>query len=215
MRSNDLQAYHHRSSSPLTITVGQPLMNQFTTARRLHIVGSAGSGKTTLAQHLSAQLNTPCYELDEIAYAGGFGRKIPLDARLAALQPIIAQPAWVTEGVYLWWTATLMEAADLIIWLDMPVYVNGWRIVARHFRLNRAGTNRHPGNVKLMRFLFHVLRKQIRNTPIIPKAPDDDAATTRAATAEFLRAYAGKVVHCRRPADVVRFRADFLQSANE
>ena len=180
---------------------------------RIHIVGSAGSGKTTLARQLSAQLAAPCYDLDEIAYVGGYGAKIPLETRLASLQPILAQPAWVTEGAFLWWTAALMDAADLIVWLDMPVYVNGWRIVTRHVRLSWAGTNRHPGFVKMVRFLVHVLRKQMRNTPIIPKAPDDDAATTRAATGEFLRAFQHKTIHCRRPADVARFRDGFLQAA--
>ena len=183
-------------------------MNQHD-VKRIHIVGSAGSGKTTLAKQLSAYLNAPCYHLDEVAYEGGFGRKIPLDARVAALQPVIARPAWVTEGVFLWWTAPLMDAADLIVWLDMPFYVNGWRIITRHFRLNWEGTNRHPGTMKLFRFLFHVMRKQIRNTPITPTAPDDDAATTRVATGEFLRAYAHKVVHCQQPRDVVRFTKRF------
>ena len=186
-------------------------MHQRADATRIHIIGGAGSGKTTLAKQLSDQLAAHCYHLDEIAYAGGFGAKIGLAARLASLQAIIAEPAWVTEGVYLWWTTTLMDAADVIVWLDMPFYLNGWRIVARHFRLSWAGTNRHPGMGKMLRFLVHVMGKQIRTTPIIPTAPDDDAATTRIATAHFLQNYAAKTIHCTRPAEVARFKADFLQ----
>lgn len=185
-------------------------MSPIAHATRIHIIGGAGSGKTTLATQLSAQLAAPSYHLDEIAYEGGFGAKIGLDARLASLDAIIAEPAWVTEGVYLWWTASLMDAADVIVWLDMPFYLNGWRIVARHFRLSWAGTNRHPGFAKMLRFLFHVMRKQLRLTPIIPTAPDDDTATTRIATAHFLQSYAAKTIHCTRPAEVARFRANFF-----
>ena len=184
-------------------------MHQHTDATRIHIIGGAGSGKTTLAKQLSDQLATPCYHLDEIAYADGFGEKIALDARLASLQQITDCPAWVTEGVYIWWTASLMDAADLIIWLDMPFYINGWRIVARHFRLSWAGTNRHPGVGKMLRFLIHVMHKQIRSTPIAPNSLDDDAATTRVATGHFLQGYAAKTIHCTHPADVARFHADF------
>jgi adenylate kinase family enzyme len=181
-------------------------MTPTTKATRIHIVGSAGSGKTTLAKELGASLALPCHDLDEVAYEGGFGRKIALDDRVASLQQIITQPGWVTEGAFIWWTAPLMEAADMIVWLDLPVHITGWRIVARHFRLSWAGTNRHPGFVKLLRFLTFVTSKQLMKTAITPKSADDDAATTRVATAEFLRAYAPKVVHCRTPAEVAAFK---------
>jgi adenylate kinase family enzyme len=178
--------------------------------KRIHITGSAGSGKTTLAKSLSTHLAAPCYDLDEVAYEGGYGKKIALDARMDSLRQIVAQPEWVTEGVFIWWTEALMDAADLIVWLDLPFYITGWRIVARHYRLSWAGTNRHPGTLKLLRFLSFVMRKQISNRAITPKAPDDDAATTRIATAEFLRKYESKLIHCTRPAEVAHFKTRFL-----
>ncbi|WP_440338356.1 shikimate kinase [Lysinibacillus sphaericus] len=33
---------------------------------KIHIIGSVGSGKTTLAKELSAKLNIPYYELDNV-----------------------------------------------------------------------------------------------------------------------------------------------------
>lgn len=186
-------------------------MHRHTRASRIHIVGGAGSGKTTLAQQLGAQLAVPCYDLDEVAYEGGFGRKIPLADRVGALQQIVAHPHWIAEGVYIWWTTPLLDAADVIIWLDLPFYINGWRIVARHFRLNRAGTNRHPETGKMVRFLFHVMSKQIRDRAIPPQSPDDDAAITRVATAEYLQPYAHKLIHCTNSAAVVRTKTALLQ----
>ena len=184
----------------------RPHANPPANATRIHIVGGAGSGKTTLAQQVSACRHLPCYDLDEVAYEGGFGAKIPLERRMASLQQILAQPRWVTEGVFIWWTAPLVEEADVIVWLDMPFYLNGWRIVTRHVRLSWAGTNRHPGLLKLLRFLTHVMKKQIRDMPIPSKGPDDDAAITRVATRDFLIPYVSKVVHCQSPADVTAFR---------
>jgi adenylate kinase family enzyme len=186
-------------------------MRGHTQTDRIHIIGSPGSGKTTLAQELSAHLAIPWHELDVVAYEGGVGSKIPLEARLLSLQQIMAQPRWITEGAYLWWTEQLLDHAELIVWLDLPPYLNGWRIVQRHFQASWAGTNRHPGIKKLLRFLFFTMKKQSSRTAITPKAPDDDAATTPVATREILRGYTSKVVHCQRPADVANFKADFLK----
>src|SRR4051812_11565326 len=72
--------------------------------QRIHIIGGPGSGKTTLARRLSARLSVPAYDLDTIAYESGAGRKRPLDMRLTDVRRIAADPAWVIEGAYLWWT---------------------------------------------------------------------------------------------------------------
>src|SRR5687767_14865586 len=109
-------------------------MNGNKQINRIHIIGSSGSGKTTLARELSAHLTIAWYDLDVVAYEGGFGSKIPLDMRIQRLQQIIALPGWITEGAFLWWTESLMDAAELITWLDMPPHINGWRIIRRHFQ---------------------------------------------------------------------------------
>ncbi len=36
--------------------------------KRIHIIGSVGSGKTTLAKDLSSKLNIPYYELDNVVW---------------------------------------------------------------------------------------------------------------------------------------------------
>jgi shikimate kinase len=39
--------------------------------KKIHIIGSVGSGKTTLARTLSSHLNIPFYELDNV-FGKGF-----------------------------------------------------------------------------------------------------------------------------------------------
>src|SRR4051812_39097983 len=97
-------------------------------APRIHIIGGVGNGKTTLAKQLSSHLNTPHYELDRVAFKR-MGDKTALYHRMESVRFIVDQPSWVTEGKFLWWTEELLASADLIVWLDLPFYTVGWRLI--------------------------------------------------------------------------------------
>lgn len=170
---------------------------------RIHIIGAAGSGKTTLARALAARTGAPAYDLDRVAYVDGAGARRPLGEKLADIAAIAAQPAWVTEGIYLWWIDELIASADMVVWLDLPWRITAWRIVRRHLLASWRGTNQHPGLGLLWRFLRGQRRYHANRRPP-PAAPDDDGATTRQRTEQALASYAGKVVRCRSPRDVRR-----------
>lgn len=175
--------------------------------QRIHIMGAAASGKTTLAGQLATRLHAPLYELDAIAYEGGFARKRTLPERLTSLQAIIVQPSWVSEGFYLWWIDELLQAAEVIVWLDLPWYVSMPRIVTRHIKLSWAGKNRHPGVINLLKFTWGARNYYLEQTARIPQTPDQDFGINRVGVAACLAAYAHKVVHCQRPAEVETFLA--------
>jgi hypothetical protein len=166
---------------------------------KIHILGAAGSGKTTLAELFSNRLDVPWFELDTIAYEGGYGRKRNLAQRLAALQELLAQPQWITEGVYLHWLDDLLDAADLIIWLDLPWYVAMPRIVTRHVKLSLAGRNRHPGVGKLLRFVWYCRTFYTDIAVHQPAALDDDTGFNRATTAHYLLPWEEKTICCESP----------------
>ena len=170
-------------------------------AMRIHIVGGPGSGKTTLARHLAQECSLPLYELDAVAYGHGAGAKRPLDVRLANVSAVSGQEAWITEGIFLGWTDELSERADAIIWLDLPWRLAAWRIVMRHIQASRVGANQHQGIRRLGGFLLDA-RRYYRAPASIAAASDDDRAVTRDATANLLRRYRGKTVHCRSRQDV-------------
>jgi hypothetical protein len=182
--------------------------------KRIHIMGASGSGKTTLAKRLSDALNIDWYELDSVAYEGGFARKRTYEERLASLHEIIDQPAWITEGFYLWWIDDLLDAADAIVWLDLPWHVSMPRIVKRHFHLSWIGENRHPGLRNLARFACGCRHFYLEDEQRIPKALDDDGAVNRAGVVDYLAPYAEKVVHCRRPSDVTHFLSQTAAEPN-
>ena len=163
---------------------------------RIHIIGGPGSGKTTLARRLAARLDVPFYEMDVIGWEGGAGAARPLEARLADVSRIAAQPGWVTEGSFIGWTDELLRAADTIVWLDLPWRIAAWRVLIRHMRASLAGTNRHRGLLKLWRFLGDVWQYYHS------KDPADEGVVRIAA---HLEPYMHKVVRCRRPSQVAAF----------
>jgi MoxR-like ATPase len=169
--------------------------------RRIHIVGGPGSGKTTLARTLAATLDVPAYDLDNVGYEQGAGAKVPLGSRLANVEEIAWREAWITEGIYLWWTDTLLDRSDVILWLDVPWLVAAWRIVRRHVLASLQGKNQHRGLPQLWRFLRNTHRSYL-GPPVTPAAIDDDAAITRAATATALRRHEVKVVRLRTAREV-------------
>jgi len=179
-------------------------MSVQTGARRIHILGGPGSGKTTLAVRLGGHLGAPVYDLDSVAYAGGAGPKRELGARRMDVERIADAPGWVTEGIYLWWCEPLAQRADRIVWLDVPWRVAVYRIVRRHIVLSLAGTNRHPGVTMLARFAWGTRRYYLgadqRSRP--PVDANDDGAITRAATAQWLAQFGNKVTRHRSVPDL-------------
>jgi len=174
--------------------------------QRIYMIGGPGSGKTTLARRLAELRSLPVYDLDTIGYTGGAGPKRSLEARLTDVRHIAAQPAWITEGSFLWWTEELMEGADVIVWLDVSWRLAAWRIIRRHVLASLARTNRHRGIGRLLSFLRSARRYYV-GPARSPAAPDDDGAVTAAATAQALATFGAKVVRCRRDADVDAFIA--------
>jgi adenylate kinase family enzyme len=181
--------------------------------QRVHILGAAGSGKTTLAQQVAARLGAPCYDLDLVAYEGDAWRHRPLAQRQADLRHILVQPAWVTEGAYLWWVEDLLAAADVIIWLDLPWPIAFWRIVTRHLKLSWAGTNRHPGTLKLLGFLWYCRTYYLDRRVQRPQRLDDDRYFNRASVNHVLGPYREKVVRCQRPQAVGAWLAETMEQS--
>ncbi len=173
--------------------------------QRIHIIGGTGSGKTTLARKLGIHLGIPFYDLDEVGYEGGSGAKRPIDVRLADLKCIAAQSAWITEGGFILWIDELLQAADTIVWLDLPWRIRRWRIITRHIKADFARNNRHAGYLNLYRFYKRSRNYERDPTIYTLQTPDGDDYMSHATVVHKLEQYKDKVLHCCTIADVAAF----------
>ncbi|MEJ8545362.1 AAA family ATPase [Brevibacillus borstelensis] len=110
---------------------------------RIHIIGSVGSGKTTLAKVLSTKLNVPFYELDNVVwkrFKTGDVRRTD-EERDELLGEITSANAWIVEGVHHKWVQPSLQRADLIIFLDTGYSTRTFRIIKR-FIMQKLGLER-------------------------------------------------------------------------
>jgi hypothetical protein len=168
----------------------------------VHIVGGAGAGKSTLAHRIGACLGAPIYHLDDLNFVDATGRARPEGERAAEVERIAAEPAWVTDGIFLGWTDVLLQTADRVIWLDLPWYVALPRIVQRYIRSSVRGTNRYRGLGRLYRFLRWSAAYYRPMTPAQVDALNEEDPHSRAATARHLGPYANKLLRCSNATEV-------------
>jgi adenylate kinase family enzyme len=99
--------------------------------KRIAIIGPPGAGKTTLAKELERIHEIKIYHLDRIFWQQGWKGK-PRDTRIDILQRLVGEKQWIIEGFYLRSSNLRLEAADTIIFLDMPPLLCLQRIIKRH-----------------------------------------------------------------------------------
>jgi adenylate kinase family enzyme len=103
--------------------------------RKVTIVASAsGNGKTTFGRRLAQRLAVPFVELDALVHGPGWIETAD-DVLRAELEPVLVRDGWVIDGVYERKLGKLvLEAAELIVWLDLPIRVWLPRLVRRTWK---------------------------------------------------------------------------------
>ncbi len=100
---------------------------------RIVVIGTTGSGKTTLARALAAVHGLPRAEQDAFFHEAGWTPAPP--ARFhARVEAFTAQPRWVIDGNYVPVRDLIWSRADTLVWLDYPGPLVLGRLVRRTLR---------------------------------------------------------------------------------
>jgi adenylate kinase family enzyme len=129
--------------------------------KKVHIIGPPGSGKSTLSRELAFTCGVTAFDLDSLIYDQPGLLRTP-----AAVEAIVANvllhEGWVTEGVYTdSWVYPLVDAADLVVWLDVPWSLCCLRVIRRysHLRSTGAKTRGWLALLKDLAFTHRVARR--------------------------------------------------------
>jgi adenylate kinase family enzyme len=99
--------------------------------RRIHVIGTSGSGKTTVAKALAAALGFRHVELDALHWGPNWTERPDADL-LVDIRAAIEIDGWVIDGNYgrgvreIVWPRT-----DTIVWLDLPRSAVMRQVIAR------------------------------------------------------------------------------------
>ncbi|TMK52543.1 MAG: topology modulation protein [Actinobacteria bacterium] len=110
---------------------------------RVTIVGCGGSGKSYVAQELGRLLDLPVIHMDAV-YFDDHWNPLPMERFEAVQREFVAAPRWVIDGNYNSTVQVRLEAADTVVFMDLPTRVCLWGILSRQLRHGR-GQNEQTG----------------------------------------------------------------------
>jgi adenylate kinase family enzyme len=101
--------------------------------KRVVIIGGPGSGKSTLARKMGAITGLPVVHIDHIHWQPGWVERSSAEKdRLT--REVHARQEWIFEGGHFRTLDERLQRADTFIWLDFPVGVRLWGVLARTWR---------------------------------------------------------------------------------
>lgn len=97
---------------------------------RIAVIGTSGSGKTTVSTEIARRLKITNVELDAIHWRRGW-KGIPLTEFRDAVEEATTGASWVVDGNYRRVRDIVWRKAAIVVWLDLPFNIVFWRIVLR------------------------------------------------------------------------------------
>ena len=103
---------------------------------RIAIVGPVASGKTTFSARLGTRLGLPVFDLDDY-----YWRQLPQPTEEEWIQKhseLISGDRWIISGDYHAVASARFQAADAVVWLDLPRSRCLYRATLRNLKGNPA-----------------------------------------------------------------------------
>ncbi len=98
--------------------------------KKIMLIGSGGSGKSTLARRLGEKLNINVYHLDSMFWKPNWVG-VPKEDQIKIQIELVKEEKWIIDGNYNGTLEIRLNAADTIIFLDIPRIVCIYRAFKR------------------------------------------------------------------------------------
>ncbi|MCF6136426.1 DNA topology modulation protein [Pseudalkalibacillus berkeleyi] len=100
--------------------------------KKIAVIGCPGAGKSTLSKKLGESLEIEVFHLDRLYWKPGWVETPREDLR-AIQEQIVKQDTWIIDGNFSGTLDIRLEAADTIVFLDVPRIKCCYRVLKRRF----------------------------------------------------------------------------------
>jgi adenylate kinase family enzyme len=115
---------------------------------RIAITGPSGSGKTTLAAELARTAGIRHVEIDALHHGPNW-ESCGADVLRERVSAATDDDGWVTDSTYRRMLGDLIiDRADVLVWLDLPIPLVMWRLLRRTHVRNRDKIELWNGNLE-------------------------------------------------------------------
>jgi len=119
-------------------------VNRLSQIERINVIGTSGSGKSTVGRQLAALLGLPYIEMDSVYWRPNW-TGLPDEAFIPQIKTITERSRWVLDGNYSRTTPVKWRQVQLVVWLDMPFVRTVFRVSTRCVKRAITQTELWPG----------------------------------------------------------------------
>ena len=105
--------------------------------KRINVIGTSGSGKSTFSRKLADSLSYPYYEMDALFWKPNWGESTD-EELFSAVAKVTNQPEWVLDGTYNRTVPIKWKHVDTVIWINYSFPRTIYHAIKR--ALNRSWT---------------------------------------------------------------------------
>ena len=123
--------------------------------KRINVIGTSGSGKSTFSKKLADELGYPYIQMDQLYWKPNW-QGTPYEELVTKLMDHITQDFWVLDGNYTRTIPVKWQYVDTIVWIDFSFVRTLFQAVGRAINRNVSGKELWPntGNVETWRKFF-------------------------------------------------------------
>ena len=98
--------------------------------QRINVIGTSGSGKSTVSRQIAEKLNLPYVELEALCWQSNW-TELTDEKFFSKVRTALSGDGWVLDGTYRRTRHIKWDRVQIVIYLDLPFHIVFYRVLRR------------------------------------------------------------------------------------